>query len=228
MSHQPSKRRRTDAAAALSKPFKSPLRRPVPTSTNDLPSTPVASKTPIGTQVSATPTTPREPQLDPNPPHPATPVPSQRKRSRYSLETPLAPPDPEVLELQKQQRALQSQVDALRAKLETANQALKLESSTKTTELQTLISKWRLVSQDAADEVFVGAKERVSGMGGLTAWKARSKADASRWDFDGERHEREHADDDEAGYDYAESSEGLQDEKDDAEQGAEGGQDEVG
>ncbi|KAJ5551765.1 hypothetical protein N7461_006463 [Penicillium sp. DV-2018c] len=224
MNHHPNKRRRTEAAAALSKPFKSPLRRPVPTSTNDIPSTPVASKTPINKQVPATPTTPQEPQQDPNPPHPATPVPSQRKRSRHSLKAPLTPPDPAILELQTQQRVLRAQVDALRAKVETATQALNLESSAKTTELQTLISKWRLVSQDAADEVFVGAKERVSQMGGLTAWKVRSKADASRWDFDGKRHEREHADGDDGDtrHSYAESFEGLQDEKDSAEQGAEG------
>jgi hypothetical protein len=223
MDHQSSKRRRTDAAAALSKPFKSPLRRPAPTNTDDMPSTPAASKTPINTQVPATPSIPPEAQLDLNSPNPATtPVPSQRKRSRYSLEAPRAPPDPEILELQKQQRALSSQVDALRTKLGTATHALSLESSTKGTELQTLISKWRLASQDAADEVFVGAKERVSGMGGLTAWKVRSKADASRWDFDGEKHQREDVDEDDG------EAEGLQDEKDGAEQGAEEGQDEVG
>jgi hypothetical protein len=60
-----------------------------------------------------------------------------------------------------------------------------------------LIVKWRLASQDAADEAFTGAQERVARMGGMAAWKEHSKRDATRWEFDEERTEREHVDEDE-------------------------------
>ncbi|KAJ5207872.1 hypothetical protein N7449_002251 [Penicillium cf. viridicatum] len=196
-----SKRRRTDAATALSKPFKSPLRRPAPTHTDDTPSKPVAPRTTEDTEVSATPTIPVEPNSISNSPDPTTtPVPPTRKRvlqlfpqfPSQSFQT----SDPEILELQKQHREIKSKVDALLNELEIATQALNLETNPKYIEIPTLITKWRLASQDAADEVFVGAKERVNGMGGMAAWKERSKRDATRWDFD-ENREREHVDEEE-------------------------------
>ncbi|KAJ5774729.1 hypothetical protein N7457_009625 [Penicillium paradoxum] len=206
-----SKRRRTDAATALSKPFKSPLRRPAPTTTDDVPSTTAAPNTPKEMQVPASTTIPVESRLISDSSNPTTtPVLPKRKRRLY-FPVPIERPDPEVLELEKQQRGLQSQVDSLRTKLETATQALNLESSTKDIELQALITKWRLVSQEAADEVFTGAKERVSRMGGLAAWKERSKRDATRWDFDEEEHEREHVDEDEGEIDYSHVEDAIDD-----------------
>ncbi|KAJ5458425.1 hypothetical protein N7475_009813 [Penicillium sp. IBT 31633x] len=192
---QPSnKRRRTDAAAALSKPFKSPLRRPAPTNITDISSTPIPSKTPQDSKISVTSAVNLESHPIPDSPGiTMTPVPAKGKRT-LCFSVPKEPSDPQILELQKQQRGLQSQVDTLRTKLELATQALNLESSTKDTELHSLITKWRLVSQDAADEVFASAKEKVSRMGGMKAWKERSKRDAIRWDFDEEKHGREHLD----------------------------------
>ena len=87
-----------------------------------------------------------------------------RKRSSITA-------DPEISELQKKQRSLQSRLLALRSELDTASQALKIESSNKDAELEALIVKWRGVSQDAADEVFQGARERVARMGGVAGWK---------------------------------------------------------
>ncbi|KAJ5789087.1 uncharacterized protein N7518_006098 [Penicillium psychrosexuale] len=194
------KRRRIDAATALSKPFKSPLRRPAPTKIDDMPSKPVALE---DTQILATPTLTVESNSTSNPPDPATtPVPPKRKRVvRISSSFPLQSfqsTGPEILELQKQHREIQSKVDALITKLEAANQAHNLETNPRYIEIPTLITKWRLASQDAADEVFVGAKERFDGMGGMAAWKERSKRDTTRWEeFDGENREREHVDEDE-------------------------------
>ncbi|KAJ5488184.1 Tetratricopeptide-like helical [Penicillium expansum] len=202
MDKSSSKRRRTDAATALSKPFKSPLRRPAPTNTDDTPSKPVAPRAFEETQTPATPTTPIESKSISNPPNPTTtPVPPKRKR----MLQPFSPfpsqsfqiSDPEILELQKQHQEIKSKVDALTTKLEIATQALNLETNPKYIEIPTLITKWRLASQDAADEVFVGAKERVHRMGGMAVWKQQSKRDASRWGFDEESHERGHADEEE-------------------------------
>ncbi|KAF4761706.1 hypothetical protein N7455_003306 [Penicillium solitum] len=201
-----SKRRRTDAATALSKPFKSPLRRPAPTNTDDTPSKPVAPRTTEDTEVPATPTIPVETNSISNSPDPTTnPVPPKRKRvpqlfpqfPSQSFQT----SDPEILELQKQHREIKSKVDTLINELEIATQALNLETNPKYIEIPTLITKWQLASQDAADEVFAGAKERVNGMGGMAAWKERSKRDATRWDFDEEKREREHVDEEEEGVD---------------------------
>lgn len=197
-----SKRRRTDAATTLSKPFKSPLRRPAPTNTDDTPSKPVALRTTEGTEVPATPTIPVGPNSMSNSPDPTTaPVPPKRKRvlqlfphfPSQSFQT----SDPEILELQKQHREIKSKVDTLINELEIATQALNLETNPKYIEIPTLITKWRLASQDAADEVFVGAKERFNSMGGMAAWKERSKRDTTRWDFDEENREREHVDEEE-------------------------------
>jgi Swi5-dependent recombination DNA repair protein 1 len=189
---QPTKRRRLDAAATLSKPFKSPMRRST-ASTNIQPSTPISKET----QTPATPNIPLEHDLTPNSSIAIAPVLTARKpilTPKLSIPKPFQPSDPEILALQKQQRAIQSRLAALRSELDNANQALKLESSHKDTELEALIVKWRLASQNAADEAFTGAQERVIRMGGMAAWKERSKRDATRWEFDEERNEREHVD----------------------------------
>lgn len=90
--------------------------------------------------------------------------------------------DPETAALQKQQRALQSRLSALRSELDTARQALRVESSDKDTELEALIAKWKSVSQNAAEEVFAGAQERVSRMGGMKAWREQMRSQSARWE----------------------------------------------
>jgi hypothetical protein len=100
------------------------------------------------------------------------------------LSTPATSPltDPKVLELQKKQRTLQTRVGSLRSELDTARQALRIESSSKGAELEALIFKWRFISQEAADEVFLGARDRVARMGGLGVWRERSKRNIAPWD----------------------------------------------
>ncbi|KAJ5515126.1 hypothetical protein N7463_004678 [Penicillium fimorum] len=201
-----SKRRRINAATALSKPFKSPLRRPAPTNTGNTPSKSVTPGIPDDRKIPVTLTIPVESDSISKPPSPiTTPVPPKRKRTLQLLSPfpsqSFQTSDPEILELQKQHRGVQSKVDALITKLEIATQAHNLETNTKYIEIPNLITKWRLASQDAADEVFLGAKERVNYMGGLAAWKKQSKSDAARWEFDEERREREHIDEDEGDVD---------------------------
>ncbi|KAJ5091359.1 Tetratricopeptide-like helical [Penicillium alfredii] len=116
----------------------------------------------------------------PNLPLSATRARKPARTSTFSPRSPLA--DPEILVLQKQQRALQSRIAALRSEVDNARQALRIESSTRDAELEALIIKWRVVSQDAADEVFVGARERVARMGGMATWRERAKHDTFQWD----------------------------------------------
>lgn len=192
--HPPGKRRRLNAAAALSRPFKSPLRKPEPIqdASQTSPRTPDASG--IAQNEAC------KPEAF-NPDHDLTtssPISSQAMRpvrptNRSALTTPVQSPlvDPELLCLQKQERALQTRLAALREELNVAKQALRIESSSKDTELEGLITKWRHASQEAADEVFAGAQERVTRMGGLAAWKERSIRDTFQRDFE---KEKEHAD----------------------------------
>lgn len=178
-----SKRRHLNPSSTLSKPFKSPLR------TRDAPSHPPSSTpdvitTPKDEHESASPPLTSNTETDP------FVSPRGASCSQTPINTPKIPApkrsllaDPELLDLQKQQRSLQSRLATLQNELDNARQALRIESSTKDAELEGLIIKWRLVSQEAADEVFAGAQERVSKMGGMAAWRERSKQDAARWAF---------------------------------------------
>ncbi|KAJ5858778.1 hypothetical protein N7534_004055 [Penicillium rubens] len=193
-----SKRRRIDAATALSKPFKSPLRRPAPTNTEGTPSESVAPNTQEDTQVPESGTKPNSNPMSGPPDQATTPAPPKRKRilamfSPFPLES-WKTTDPEILEVQKQYREINSKVNTLIRELEMATQAHNLETNPRYIEIPTLITKWRLASQDAADEVFVDTKEKFNRLGGMAAWRERSKRDATRWNFDEENHEREHID----------------------------------
>lgn len=182
--HNPRKRRRLDAAATLSKPFKSPLRRPISTEAS-LPNLTSDPATHNATQ----PTSPVQtnhiqekaattPKFSPVVRRQTPGIPGS-----IGLTTPTRfSADPELLDLQKQQLSLQSRLTALRTDRDTIHQALRIESSNKDLELEALISKWRRAGQDAAEEVFSNAQERVTRMGGIAAWMERSKRDAMRWD----------------------------------------------
>lgn len=188
------KRRRVEhAASGLSKPFKSPLRRPPQTPDKEttamkretdgslmlLSSKPSHLQTPIAQEQSPLP----PPSLTRATSHPPS---VNRKRSAPTsrLTTPRKQTlsDPVILDLQKQQRTLQSRIASVRSELDTAQQALRIESSNKEAILEALIAKWRSISQSAAEEVFTGAQERVSRMGGMKGWKERMRNDATQWE----------------------------------------------
>jgi Swi5-dependent recombination DNA repair protein 1 len=99
--------------------------------------------------------------------------------------------DPELAALQKQHTAALLQLTQLRRTLDTAQQALKIASSpSTTTDLHTLITKWRNASREAAEEVFEGAKDRINGMGGMRAWREQSSKRRAGWDDDEDQQQR--------------------------------------
>ncbi|KAL4895712.1 hypothetical protein BDV59DRAFT_143293 [Aspergillus ambiguus] len=171
------KRRRVEqAASGLAKPFKSPLRRPS--------QTPQKEKAIVqeNDDASIKSTSQTSHSLSDIPQD--TPASSAGGPKRKHLTPPKKPmlADPAIQDLQKQQRALQARLTALRSELDTAQQALRIESTDKAADLEALIAKWRSVSQTAAEEVFTGAQERVSRMGGMKAWKERMRSDTARWE----------------------------------------------
>lgn len=191
----PNKRRRTDATATLSRPFKSPLRRPQPTEDA---STPGANDSPAGTtadsiieltaETMAHPTEPTESTTNHAPattaddtdatddtvlPH--KPACGARLLPAANIKT----VDSELTKLRLQENSLRSKVETLRMKLTCSQQAHSIEASDKIAELEALIIKWRHVSQKATEEVFEGARQRVMQRGGFKAFKERSVAAAT-------------------------------------------------
>ncbi len=136
------KRRRLEqASSALSKPFKSPLRRPTPTvkeeNTNPRPE---EVEAPDATSIKPTEST-ESTSANIQPPLPtSTPAnqlstpPHNRKRPPlgqrpgFATRKPM-PTDPEIANIQKQQREAQSRLSNLRSELDTVQQALRIESS---------------------------------------------------------------------------------------------------
>ncbi|KAJ5682694.1 hypothetical protein N7462_005859 [Penicillium macrosclerotiorum] len=199
------KRRRLDTATALSRPFKSPLHRPksLGVSSQPTPLTPETGK--FSQHRTDIITLPARPNDDTDISTPVSVCPPEERPQKATCRTSLTTSirssqvDPELRDLQKQERALQSQLATLRQELDTIKQALRIESSTKDAELEALIMKWRLVSQEAADEVFTGARERASRIGGLTAWKEYNRHNIYAQGF--EDHDTEHIDEQDRGDD---------------------------
>ncbi|EYE99039.1 putative DNA repair protein Dds20/Mei5 [Aspergillus ruber CBS 135680] len=180
------RRRLENATSTLTKPFKSPLRRPVQannqkgddkSSTAAIPRSTITEKDEINTPGrTSTPT--------------ATSNPTSQTRKRKTTTTNTITPtkkssillDPEISALQKHHRSLQSRLATLHTDLDTAQQALRIESSNRETELESLIAKWKAISQDAAEEVFTGAQERVARMGGMGAWRGQMRSQQERWE----------------------------------------------
>lgn len=186
----PNKRRRTDAAAALSRPFKSPLRRPEPTEDA---STPDANDSPAGitadaitelvAEAIANPTERTEPTTSHDPATTAddtdatddTVLPHKPAcGARLLPAANIRAADPDLTKLRLQESALRGKLDTLRMKLTCCQQAHSIEASDKIAEMEALIVKWRRVSQKAAEEVFEGARQRVIQRGGFKAFKERS------------------------------------------------------
>ncbi|KAL4997867.1 hypothetical protein BDV10DRAFT_185859 [Aspergillus recurvatus] len=185
------KRRRLDqATTALSKTFKSPLRRPTPAVKDEVCSPKVEGTATFFSSTEATASdkqdtddatlyTPRSTTALPTPP------PTRKRKLPEQRLTSARRPvhsDPEIATLQRKQRELQSRLSSLRSDLDTVQQALRIESSNRDEELEALIVKWKKVSQDAAEEVFTGAQERITCMGGVKAWRERMNDNDARWE----------------------------------------------
>ncbi|KKZ67207.1 hypothetical protein EMCG_07105 [[Emmonsia] crescens] len=201
MSYQAAKRRRIDhATSTLSKPFKSPLRKQVQNTSaeiddekadtmpksearvNNASGNAVMSASSIQTSGSINP--PRTPIAAIKRPTiiPPTPPPTT-VNTLSSLSSPIAPS--ELVALQKQHSALTTRLANLRMELDTVTQALKVEQSGQDVELEVLVAKWKAASREAAEELFVGAEERVKRMGGVKGWREnakRAQESRARWD----------------------------------------------
>ncbi|KAJ6120912.1 DNA repair protein Dds20/Sfr1 [Penicillium sp. IBT 18751x] len=169
------RRRGFGAAATLSKPFKSPLRTRgvpiVPLSLSDMTQDPKFEPEPAQDSTSRTADA-----------EPLTTAQGLSIQDGHVVTTRSVYWDSELLGLQKKHRNLFSQRMTQEKALETARQALRIESSGTDIDLEMSINKWRLVGQEAAEEVFTGARERVARMGGVKAWRQRCKQYAPQWD----------------------------------------------
>ncbi len=172
----PTKRRRlNDGASALSKPFKSPLKaatRPLGEGEK------VADMNNGQQQKEGLTATFAISHLDTHPTTAFTKKSTPTDPSADHLKK-----DPNLHALEKQHSDLLLQLSKLRQSLDTAQQALKIASSSTDTELETLITKWKTASREAAEEVFRGARDRVDNMGGMGAWRERSSRKTTQgWD----------------------------------------------
>ena len=194
---RPNKRRRIDNAShTLSQPFKSPFKTPLKDKTDTEKNLPARSDPPASERIEkdkiCSATTPR-----PGPPKPIqTPV---RRQPHTSSNTPSSS---EYYALQKRHTHLLNQLSAARTSLETSNQAFKIETSNRDSELEALVQKWKSASRSAAEDVFAKARDRVNKMGGVAAMKDREKQSREKaWGWDDEPKKAD--DDGEAGEDDA-------------------------
>lgn len=144
----PKRRRLNDATTTLSKPFRSPLK-----TTNDSHPKPAAHAPPTPYKSSNLSQTTF-----------SSPISSQEHKGPPTRPVTLIS-DPVVTAAEHSIRQLESQIRALKADIDALTQANRLRTSS--TDLPTLIKKWRTASQEAADELFPGAKAKLDAMGGV-------------------------------------------------------------
>ncbi|KAL8710152.1 MAG: hypothetical protein Q9220_005235 [cf. Caloplaca sp. 1 TL-2023] len=159
--HPIKKRRRTSPSSTkpLFKPFRTPLKPSSASGTNAgvYPSSPLKETTPTST------TSPIRPPPRPPSATLTTPVIPQPTPIPLSKNTPTT-----LSDLRKTHTHHLTTLLSLRSKLATTTQALEIETSSSSADLEVLIRRWRKVSQEAADEVFGIMRGRVEGVG---RWK---------------------------------------------------------
>ncbi|KAH9823742.1 DNA repair protein Dds20 [Teratosphaeria destructans] len=168
----PAKRRRlNDATHTLSKPFVSPLRSAKParqplSEQSNLANQPYTPST-LAHNIKAT-------QPDPSAPKQSTTTSTPVRKHAVPITSTKKRTDPAEFATQKALTALELQIKSLRNDLDALKQAANITSSATDAELDSLTTKWRLASQQAAEELFGTVKERVCRMGGV-APGARAK-----------------------------------------------------
>ena len=182
--HLAKRRRLDESASVLSKPFRSPLR--VDSKSQNQPTIHSAHTESVQTsELTDADNNCSLPQPTEIPPQSSTtPAPIRRQTALTSSSPDSSRYDPVYLSLQKEHSALLLQLSKLRQSLDVAQQAVKIQSSNQDAELEVLIAKWKLVSREAAEEIFRGAKERVNRMGGVGAWREKSRQRPQGWDED--------------------------------------------
>ena len=103
----------------------------------------------------------------------ATPV--RRPRTIIPTTTNKRRTDPAELAAQKELSRLEARIRAAKTDIDILEQAHQITNSATDDELAALAEKWRLASQQAAEELFGTVKERVCRMGGVAAWRESEK-----------------------------------------------------
>jgi hypothetical protein len=171
MSTPAAKRRRIDAATqALSKPFRSPLKIPLSTTTSeDLPTKNLQDfdhDLPTTDAIKGLSKPLAPPFQNMTTPFRGNPI----KKSFSPSSNVVMNSDPEIALLLKTQRQLEKQMRELKGELETSEQARKIEAESEKkcpgreidAELMDLIAKWRVASRHVAEELFTGVRDRVN------------------------------------------------------------------
>lgn len=186
----PTKRRRLqESAASLSKPFKSPLRKSaehkLAAPSASIRTLSIAERNENATIGNAPEPFPKT-NLSGSKQTPSTPSESNQSPIGDQKNVRSHPvSENAVSELQREHSSLLRQLSKLRQDLDTVEQAEKIESSRKDVELEYLINKWKVASRELAEQVFRTAKDRVNRMGGVDAWRERSRR-PSNWEEDEE------------------------------------------
>ena len=97
------------------------------------------------------------------------------KRKRPTFTSSSKRTDPAELAAQRALTAIEMQIKAIRNEIDALEQAASITNSTTDSELEALTEKWRMASQQAAEEIFGTVKERVCRMGGVAAWRESEK-----------------------------------------------------
>ncbi|KAK3117176.1 hypothetical protein LTR53_001755 [Teratosphaeriaceae sp. CCFEE 6253] len=198
------RRRLNDATYTLTKPFVSPMR-----STN-------ADRKPLNDRTNGprTPYTPSTLAHTVQSSH-VHPEPSPLAKPR-SILAPTAKttsnkrrPDPAELSAQRDLTRLEARIRALRTENDTLAQAHQIASSSTDDELAAVAEKWRLASQQAAEELFGTVKERVCRMGGVVAWREQEKMKFERANGMGEFAQKVEPEDDDADCEFDSQGEEL-------------------
>ncbi|KAL6252835.1 hypothetical protein RBB50_000554 [Rhinocladiella similis] len=169
----PAKRRRLDqSATSLTKPFRSPLRR-LPSNHShkgDISSPETRLHEATNKSSSSVPVSHDSDRTS------ASPVVSESTHPDRNID-----PGLDHKRSQKQHVALSLQLRKLSQSLDLAQQVLHIETSQQDVQLRSLISKWKKVAREVAEQLFDEAKERIHEMGGFKAWQARLQEDARLW-----------------------------------------------
>ncbi|KAK3627545.1 hypothetical protein LTR56_019129 [Elasticomyces elasticus] len=209
------KRRKLNAAAhTLAKPFVSPMRstkadrQPLKDNSNALNFTYTPSTLAHTIQSCYDDTT--DPPSSPARPAPATkPTPSRKPQRAFTSSIKRNSKDPAEVAAQKALSGLERRIRDVKTDIDILEQSHQITNSSTDDELATLAEKWRLASQQAAEELFGVVKERVCRMGGVAAWRESEKKKFERANGMGEFAQQDEPVDDDADCEFDSQGEEL-------------------
>ena len=164
---QNTKRRRLNNSTSLPK-FKSPVKRSFENNSDQpVPNERDRSAGPVKRQFDAE--LPKG--IDTPPVSDVSGVTRQQIPVRTSFKASSAAQDPELRAI----RALESSIRAIKDDVDLLSQAVRIIKVGRDAELEKLIVKWKLISREAAEELYATCKDKVNRMGGMQAWRDMEK-----------------------------------------------------